>query len=168
MNLPLLASQARNEPTSTPSLPPFRARDGIPKEAPYGEPPTYGSVLEQAGRDSLNEVAECLFRDLEPVFEMAKTTLSVWGADAQERMIYEELGELIVALAQCRRGRGTPKQEVVDEAADVIIVALEAVALAGARFPDIANALRRKLIRLDGRIHNPEQHTSRADATGAA
>lgn len=47
-----------------------------------------------------------------------------YGAEAQTRMLVEETGELLVAVARCARGRGA-RSDVVEECADVIIVALQ-------------------------------------------
>lgn len=47
-----------------------------------------------------------------------------YGAEAQTRMLVEETGELLTAVARCARGRGA-RSDVVEECADVIIVALQ-------------------------------------------
>lgn len=97
------------------------------------------------------------FRDLEAIWEMGKQAIATWGDVAQERMIYEEAGELVVALAQHRRGRAS-KAEVLEECADAVIVAMECVALVGARMPEFLPLLRQKLIRLDQRLASHANH----------
>lgn len=48
-----------------------------------------------------------------------------YGDEAQTRMLVEETGELLTAVARCARGRGA-RSDVVEECADVIITALQA------------------------------------------
>lgn len=47
-----------------------------------------------------------------------------YGAESQTRMLVEEIGELLTAVARCARGRGS-RSDVVEECADVIITALQ-------------------------------------------
>lgn len=53
--------------------------------------------------------------------ELYKEALKKWGEDAQVRMLYEECGELITAVAQFGRGR-TSHHDVMTELADVSIM----------------------------------------------
>lgn len=47
--------------------------------------------------------------------------LDAWGYEAQEKMVHEEIGELLSALGKISRGRATP-MEVITELADVSIM----------------------------------------------
>lgn len=65
---------------------------------------------------------------LERVISQAATTghaaVICWGSEAQENMVLEECGELVTALARLSRGR-TQSADIVNEAADVIITAIQ-------------------------------------------
>lgn len=68
-----------------------------------------------------------------------------WGIEAQKNMAFEELGELIVALAQDRRGR-VSREELLTELADVTIMCEQLATIIG--FEDYEKEMDRKLIRL--------------------
>lgn len=72
-----------------------------------------------------------------------------WGKDSQMRMVQEECAELIAAINRRDRGRGT-HAEVVDEIADVLIMAEQARLLAGPGQVD--RAVAEKIERLAGRL----------------
>lgn len=59
--------------------------------------------------------------------ELYHKAISTWGSLAQERMFYEECGELISALAKLDRGR-VSETDVLTELADVSIM-VEQVAI---------------------------------------
>lgn len=50
--------------------------------------------------------------------------LERWGSESQTRMLIEESGELLTAVARRARGRSS-SADVVEECADVIMVALQ-------------------------------------------
>lgn len=85
------------------------------------------------------------------VMSMAAGSIDAWGKTAQERMVYEELGELQVALAQNGRGRAG-ETDVIEEAADVVLMAIEAAKLAGADPTDLRAAILLKLKRAEERV----------------
>lgn len=72
-----------------------------------------------------------------------------YGAEAQTRMLVEETGELLTAVARCARGRGA-RSDVVEECADVIIVALQVARMysGGRGQEDLGLELERKAQRL--------------------
>jgi NTP pyrophosphatase (non-canonical NTP hydrolase) len=84
--------------------------------------------------------------DLEDLLGYAYRSLTVWGDDAQRTMAMGEAAEFIDALAKHARNRATPAQ-VVDEAADAIIVAAVAVALAGGDSPALMERIAFKMDR---------------------
>ena len=60
-------------------------------------------------------------------------------------MVFEEIGELITALARDRRGRVT-KEEIITELADVTIMCEQVATILG--YDDYEKELDRKLVRL--------------------
>lgn len=76
-----------------------------------------------------------------------------YGAEAQTRMLVEEVGELLTAVARCGRGRGA-RSDVVEECADVIIVALQVARMhsGSAGQEDLALELERKALLLQERM----------------
>ena len=78
-----------------------------------------------------------------------KHALSKWGEDAQIRMVYEEVGELITALSQFKRGRAT-HDDVMTELADVSIMVEQIATLMN--YDDFEKEKDRKLNRLRERL----------------
>lgn len=77
--------------------------------------------------------------------------ITKWGVQAQTDMAFEELGELITALAQDKRGRVT-KEELLTELADVTIMCEQMAYILG--FEEFEKELDRKLVRLrDEKLH---------------
>jgi len=76
-----------------------------------------------------------------------------YGAEAQTRMLVEETGELLTAVARCVRGRGA-RSDVVEECADVIMVALQVARMYSGRGDqeDLGLELERKARRLVERM----------------
>lgn len=54
--------------------------------------------------------------------ELYERAIKDWGLDAQVKMMFEEMGELSVAIARFDRGRASIK-DVITEIADVTIMA---------------------------------------------
>ena len=80
--------------------------------------------------------------------------ITKWGAEAQREMAYEELGELITAIAQHRRGR-VGRKEVITELADVTIMCEQLAYMLG--YEDYENEIDEKLIRLrNKKLHKNE------------
>lgn len=88
-----------------------------------------------------------------------------YGAASQTRMLVEETGELLTAVARCARGRGA-RSDVVEECADVIIVALQVARMhSGSEGQeDLALELERKAQRLLERM-KPEAFCDHAGCT---
>lgn len=68
-----------------------------------------------------------------------------WGVEAQREMAYEELGELITAIARHRRGR-TDRNGLITELADVTIMCEQLAYMLG--YENYEQELDRKLTRL--------------------
>ena len=68
-----------------------------------------------------------------------------WGVGAQKEMVYEEIGELITALARDSRGR-TTTEELITELADVTIMCEQMAYVLG--YEDYEKEMENKLIRL--------------------
>ena len=77
--------------------------------------------------------------------ELYDKAIRTWGIEAQRNMAFEEIGELLVALAQDRRGR-TTKEEIITELADVTIMCEQLATIVG--FENYEKELDRKLVRL--------------------
>lgn len=95
-----------------------------------------------------------------------------WGTVAEERLVYEEIGELLVALTHYLRGKGTA-EDVLDEGVDLVLAGLHACALAGADVHQITERLEAKLERVYDRLEaaaamSSEQSTAHVDAGGDA
>ena len=71
--------------------------------------------------------------------------IAKWGVGAQKNMAYEEIGELLTALARDDRGRVT-REELLTELADVTIMCEQMAYILG--FEDYEKEIDRKLIRL--------------------
>lgn len=71
--------------------------------------------------------------------------ITKWGVGAQKNMAYEEIGELLTALARDDRGR-TTTEELLTELADVTIMCEQMAYILG--FEDYEKEIDRKLIRL--------------------
>ena len=78
-------------------------------------------------------------------FELYGKAIRKWGVEAQREMAYEELGELITAIARDRRGRAS-REEIITELADVTIMCEQLAFMLG--FEDFEKEKDRKLIRL--------------------
>jgi len=74
-----------------------------------------------------------------------KEALEKWGEEAQVNMLNEELGELITAVAQFKRGR-TSYHDVMTELADVFIMVEQIATIMN--YEDFEKELERKLIKL--------------------
>ena len=82
--------------------------------------------------------------------ELYIEALAKWGPIAQKDMALEELGELIVALQHCWRGRAT-HDDVIEEIADVYIMCDQMSIIFG---KDKVQAKKlEKLIRLQKRLN---------------
>ena len=75
--------------------------------------------------------------------------LTIWGSDAQETMVFEELGELTTALARYKRGRAMV-EDVITELADVTIMCEQMAILFG--YEKYKDEIERKLERLKKRL----------------
>ena len=78
-------------------------------------------------------------------FKLYEKAICKWGVEAQREMAYEELGELITAIARHRRGRAS-REEIITELADVTIMCEQLAFMLG--FEDFEKEKDRKLIRL--------------------
>ncbi len=71
-----------------------------------------------------------------------------WGDQAQIDVAIGEMGELVTALIDCRRGR-VSVGAVAEEVADVLYVAVQLAAICGP--DDVAAVLLRKIARTDAK-----------------
>lgn len=85
--------------------------------------------------------------------ELYKQAIEKWGEDAQVRMLYEECGELITAVAQFSRGR-TSHHDVMTELADVSIMVEQIATLMN--YDDFETEKDRKLIKLKEKLDRYE------------
>ena len=80
--------------------------------------------------------------------------LAKWGPESQVGMANEELGELITAINQFRRGRISP-MELASEIADAHIM-LHQLEIMFSLEPDISEQVKLKMERLEGRVFGPK------------
>ena len=71
--------------------------------------------------------------------------ITKWGVGAQKNMAYEEIGELLTALARDDRGRATA-EDIITELADVTIMCEQLATVLGYDLYELE--LERKLLRL--------------------
>lgn len=83
--------------------------------------------------------------------ELLERALEAWGRDAQEVHAIEELSELTTALTQHVRGRADD-DEVVDEIADVLIVANQLALIYGEA--EVESRIDYKINRLNERVND--------------
>lgn len=82
-----------------------------------------------------------------------KKALRVYGVDAQKRMLVEEMGELLTAMARAPRGRAT-KEDIITELADVSIM-IKQMALVYGR-DEFEQEVKRKIERLQEKLYEPK------------
>lgn len=90
-----------------------------------------------------------------------------YGAESQTRMLIEETGELLTAVARCARGRGA-RSDVVEECADVIIVALQVARIYSGDNDDLTCEIQRKANRLADRLGSDGKCPCGCEATDGA
>lgn len=86
--------------------------------------------------------------------DIYRRATNIWGHQAQIDMALEEMGELIVALQQHRRGRVT-SAAVQEEIADVQIMMRQMATIFGE--DEVILEERRKLQRLQMRVQSAEE-----------
>lgn len=89
------------------------------------------------------------------VYDVAAEACATWGPTAQATMIVEEVGEFLTAFARLSRDRAT-REQVIEEAADVIVVLGSALVLVGGKGNEtlalLAKAVEAKVARLRERL----------------
>lgn len=93
--------------------------------------------------------------------EICADALVTFGKDSQTTMLVEELGELLNAIAKCKRGRASVA-EVITELADVSIMVNQMALLFG--YTAFIAEKQRKLERLKQRIKEIEQYELRTES----
>ena len=58
--------------------------------------------------------------DYDPIFDAIEAAVNTYGLEAQLSVFYGEIGELMTAIADYRRGRDT-KDHIAEEIADVLV-----------------------------------------------
>ena len=94
-------------------------------------------------------MAKC--SDYDPVFNAVESAVNTYGIEKQLTVFYGEIGELMTAIADCRRGRDTP-DHVAEEMADVLICCKQIMCALGITKNDVlcweGYKLRRLALRL--------------------
>lgn len=83
-------------------------------------------------------------------YQICRNAILTFGVEAQMSMVFEELSELITAVARISRGRSSPN-EVASEIADAMIM-IEQLQMMTNCGPEVANQIEFKLRRLEKRI----------------
>lgn len=98
---------------------------------------------------------------LSTAYDLSAAALAAWGVEDQRTVIFEELGELVTAVAQHRRGR-VSSEDVLTEAADAIIMATASAAIIGCTAADLEAAIRAKMDRLKSRLAEHDRKEQQA------
>lgn len=85
--------------------------------------------------------------------EIYERAIMLWGIQAQKLMVFEEVGELLSALAKSDRGRSS-KEDIITELADVSIMVEQMAVNYGWR--DFCKEKLRKIKRLKKRLDDAE------------
>lgn len=94
---------------------------------------------------------------LDEAFKAEILALEKWGPTAQRLMVAEEASELVVAVTQHGRGRITDS-DLLDEAADAVVVACAAAILGRFGPGALRERVRAKLDRLQRRLAGEAGH----------
>lgn len=86
---------------------------------------------------------------LKKLLNICRNAITHYGWEAEQRQACEEMGELIAALHQYRRGK-ISHEDVVSEIADVLVTTTELALIFGK--DKVAQEVNRKLDRLQDRI----------------
>ena len=87
--------------------------------------------------------------------------VAFWGVCAQENMLQEECGELIVAVNHYRRGR-VPPTKLLEEIADVMFTIGEVMYIHGFTSEDLDLMIDKKVIRVTDLITKEENKLAEA------
>jgi NTP pyrophosphatase (non-canonical NTP hydrolase) len=98
-------------------------------------------------------MAKC--SDYDPVFNAVESAVNTYGIEKQLNVFYGEIGELMTAVADHRRGRDTT-DHIAEEMADVLICAKEIMYALGVSRKDVLLWQDRKLRRLALRLAEQE------------
>ena len=90
-------------------------------------------------------MAKC--SDYDPVFDAIETAVNAYGIEKQLTVFYGEVGELMTAVADYRRGRDTT-DHIAEEMADVLICAKQIMYALGITRRDVLQWQDHKLRRL--------------------
>lgn len=91
----------------------------------------------------------------DPIFNAVQAAVNTYGVDKQLNVFYGEIGELMTAVADHRRGRDTT-DHIAEEMADVLICAKEIMYAFGVSRKDVLLWQDRKLRRLALRLAEQE------------
>ena len=101
--------------------------------------------------DGMRKAAEIInFMECEP-YKLIKEIADHYGFTSQANMLCEESAEYMVALNKFRRGKAEAYENIKEEVADIIVVALQLYYLLGAEDIDkiIDSKIERQLDRID-------------------
>lgn len=91
----------------------------------------------------------------DPIFNAVQAAVNTYGEDKQLNVFFGEIGELMTAVADCRRGRGTP-DHVAEKMADVLICCKQIMYALGITRRDVMQWQDYKLRRLALRLAEQE------------
>lgn len=100
-------------------------------------------------RDVTPAMAKC--SGFDPVFNAIKTAVDRYGADAQKKVFYGEIGELMTAIADTDRGRDSV-EHITEELADVVVCAKQIMYIYGIKQSALLTAVHNKTTRLAHRL----------------
>ena len=100
-------------------------------------------------RDVTPAMAKCSVFD--PVFNAIKTAVDRYGADAQKKVFFGEIGELMTAISDTDRGRDNV-EHITEELADVMVCMKQIAYIYGIKQSALLTAVHNKTVRLAHRL----------------
>lgn len=91
---------------------------------------------------------------------VGQVAIQRFGAESQIRMVNEECGELVTAIARRGRGRSTP-QDIAGECADVIMVAIQCGMLHADSVEDFLRVVQEKTAELSSKTQGGQAESGR-------
>ena len=89
--------------------------------------------------------------DYDPIFNAIETAVDRYGADAQKKVFFGEVGELMTAIADTDRGRDNV-EHITEELADVMVCMKQIAYIYGIKQAALLTAVHNKTTRLAHRL----------------
>ena len=114
-------------------------------------------------RDVTPAMAKC--SSFDPVFNAIKTAVDRYGADAQKKVFYGEVGELMTAISDTDRGRDNVAH-ITEELADVMVCMKQIAYIYGIKQAALLTAVHNKTVRLAHRLAEEDASVRNSNILG--